>query len=206
MIDPVLVEVCPDKPNLKYSVQIYDPHQTFHDIVKELKENRVLTERTIIFCRRPIDCAILYEEMCGLLGEDFTEPKGQSHQIPEVRLLDMYSGGTSKVVSDVILKQFCCPNSCLRVIIATVAFGLGINCPNVRRIIHFGIPTDVETYVQQVGRAGRDGSSSHCIMLVGSGVYKKYCNQQIKEYASNTKECRRNLLLKTSIHLLVIHL
>ena len=60
---------------------------TFHDIVKELKEKHVLMERTIIFCRRPIYCAILYEELCGLLGEDFTEPKGQSHQIPEVQLL-----------------------------------------------------------------------------------------------------------------------
>ena len=80
-------------------------------------------------------------------------------------MVDCYTGSTDQHVRDVILKQFSTP-SCLRVTIATVAFGLGVNCPDIRRIMHFGIPEDIETYVQQVGRAGRDGKTS-CLLAKG---------------------------------------
>ena len=194
MVDPVVVETCPDKLNLKFSVQPYDSFETFNDIVLQLKKERTHMDRILIFCRRPIDCGVLYEQMRGMLGKDFTEPPGLSHRIPEVRLLDMYSGGTSTNVSDAIIKQFCSEDSCLRVVIATIAFGMGINCPNIRKIIHFGVPTDIETFIQQVGRAGRDGKSAECVMLVGNGVYKNFCNKEIKAYVSNSTECRHNLL------------
>ena len=145
MVDPVIVEVCPDKPNLMYSIQPFDPDHTINDIVRELKDKRVQMDRTLIFCRRPLDCGVLYEKIRNKMGEDFTEPRGMPHRIPEVCLVDMYTGGTSKLVSDTIVKQFCIPDLCLRIVIATVAFGLGVDCPNVRKIMHFGMPTDIET-------------------------------------------------------------
>lgn len=45
----------------------------------------------------------------------------------------------------------------LRVLFVTIAFGLGINCNNIRRVIHIGVPYTMEDYCQEVGRAGRDG-------------------------------------------------
>ena len=58
------------------------------------------------------------------------------------------------------MAQLALPNSCLRVVICTVAFGMGVNCTNVNESIHFGAPKSLEAYVQESGRIGRDGSPS----------------------------------------------
>ncbi|MDQ0299475.1 ATP-dependent DNA helicase RecQ [Salibacterium salarium] len=74
-----------------------------------------------------------------------------------------YHGGMTKEDRHLIQQQFLLDE--VQIICCTNAFGMGINKPNIRFVIHFDYPKDIESYVQEMGRAGRDGQRSTSILL-----------------------------------------
>ena len=75
---------------------------------------------------------------------------------------------------------------------------MGLDCPNIRRVIHWGPSADVESYLQETGRAGRDGLSATAIMYYTNVELGRIEDVSMKEYCKNRVTCRRDMLLDSS--------
>ena len=177
-----------NRPNLLYEIRDkVDPEK---DIIRYIRQNA--GKSGIIYClsRKKV------EELAQLLC------------INGIKARPYHAGLDSKTRAD---NQDAFLMEEVQVIVATIAFGMGIDKPDVRFVIHYDIPKSIESYYQETGRAGRDGKEGVCIayysykdiqklekFMQGKPVAEQEINRQLLNevvaYAESS-QCRRKLLL-----------
>lgn len=126
-------------------------HAQLYDLLASSKK------LTVVYCNKKEAC----ETLAAVMGSSLKNCA-----------VGVFHGGLDSSVRDDVLAR--CQDARLHVLFCTVAFGMGINLA-VRSVIHWDVPHSMSTYVQEIGRAGRDGQPAECVMLVKDDWYEQAC-------------------------------
>jgi ATP-dependent DNA helicase RecQ len=166
MMSAHVIQRSADRSNIFYGVMKATSLDKVADtLVNGLKKHGTNYPKTIVFCRTMENCGRLFKLIQIGMGQDFTEPKGIIQTIPGRRFVEVFISETSEELKAQIIANFIQNSTATRIVTCTEAFGLGLDCKNIRQIIHYGASKSVESYVQEAGRAGRDNEKARAILL-----------------------------------------
>jgi Werner syndrome ATP-dependent helicase len=185
-----LIKTSFDRPNLNINVRM-QTQDTVRNIIDIIEES---DGPAIVYCLKKDDTEMMAKKLSG----GGIETKAYHAGLKKEERTEIQEG--------FMKGEYPC-------ITATIAFGMGINKADVRTVIHYGCPQNIESYYQEIGRAGRDGKDSKCYLFykqndfriheffidkIADSTYKnvrKIMLCQISEYV-NASDCRRKYILK----------
>ncbi|TWT65194.1 RecQ family ATP-dependent DNA helicase [Allorhodopirellula solitaria] len=144
------VRLSPHRSNLRLQCRVVESDQRDRMLLEQLPAGRKRRGATLIYVTRRSTADQLAESLCG---EGF-EPL-------------VYHAGLSPAQRDDVQREFLqSPNT---ILIGTIAFGMGVDKPDIRRVIHYNPSQSIEAYSQEIGRGGRDGKPCQCETLYVRG-------------------------------------
>ncbi|OJZ79634.1 hypothetical protein ASPFODRAFT_105363, partial [Aspergillus luchuensis CBS 106.47] len=185
-----------NRPNLTYEVRSKVKGRKLIDRIAETISSTYKNQSGIIYCLSRKTCEAVAKDLCDI------------HDIQAAH----YHAGMAPAARAHVQK--CWQDGTYQVVVATIAFGMGIDKPDVRFVIHHSIPKSLEGYYQETGRAGRDGKPSGCYLYYGYGdiatirrmiedgegnaAQKSRQRQMLRnvvQYCENRSDCRRAQVL-----------
>ena len=175
------IRMSPDNRNVKYVVEKAksELQDTFGWLISDMINNPH-AEKTI-FCQSLKACGDIYDTF--------------QHFLPCKSKVAMYHSKTPLDIKENVLSDLMSADGSIRLVIATSALGMGVNLPNIKRIVMFGVPESVESYLQAVGRGGRDGSEVLSIMFYHA-YHLCHCDPTMRAFVRNKVNCRRGEILQ----------
>ncbi|CAE8639576.1 unnamed protein product [Polarella glacialis] len=194
---PGLVQVVGpmNRPNLRYAVR---ERSTMEADLGELFASAAAAKRRAL----PVDNTAVGTTSSAIV---YTATKARSEEVASWLfergvLAAAYHAGLSMAVRYEAHRAFLMDE--LQVVVATVAFGMGIDKPSIRRVVHYGGVRSLEHYVQQSGRAGRDGDDAECVVFSRAGDIQEARNLILHDFSKSAglqMHCQRMLELHSEL-------
>lgn len=204
--NPLEIVGNPNRPNIFYKkvfrrgddVDFFD--ELLNPIAIGLKEKKVDYPISILYL--PLRwCGFSFKFFQKQLGDDqYYSPVNPVERKPENRLFAQYHSPQTRTMKDSILKELSSPSSTVRVVFATVAMGMGVDILSIRNIIHVGPPRTIREYIQETGRAGRDGKQSFAVLYYNNrdiAKNKEGMSDEIRQFCRLEASCLRKFLLNS---------
>lgn len=185
----VFLDVRERLPN-NYGIKSYE--KILRPIAKKLNELGTSYPLTIIYLGLKY-CGYSYQLFETMVEKPYHENK----IIPRAKLYAQFHASTTETMKSDILEEIKSTQSRIRVIFATTALAMGVDAPDIRKIVHIGPPSSLEIYIQEIGRAGRNGTPAEAVLYYNKFDINRnntFINQAVKDYCEELG-CLRKFLL-----------
>lgn len=171
-----------NRPNLSYEVRKKTKSAECVAEMAELIHSRFRGKSGIIYCFSRKRCEQVAEQMSKEFGINAAHYHAGMDRHQRARVQQRWQHGQTHVI------------------VATIAFGMGIDKPDVRYVIHETMPKSLEGYYQETGRAGRDGLRSNCYLFYHGGDFMKFKSMidRDKDISDEQKERQLSMLRKVT--------